>query len=297
MKNKLQIHKSLDSFFVIAMGILVNVHAQSVPDVIDIRPEEIMDLVEDSTTEIPDRHKKGKQILNGCFDAHGWVEGNSSVISATYIDDWSVAPEPLRKYNNWPHLKQALQHDFLSFQLGYSRARLLNGPAKNEIWGIDRKVPYKIIDGKINQVDDPNMVPALVGKEYFVQLPYWIKKVPITIYVKDTVLQDKAYHLVFGTWKTQKANHTFDQYVYWINKKTKLIEIVQYTVRVVDPKAVGFVVFSDFREINGMVIPFVHRLGYLPTLEGLIHEMRFQSIVLNPKGLSPNDLRELHKTD
>ncbi len=297
MENRIQIRKILSCFFAMAMGVLVNVNAQSVPDLMDIRPKEIMDLVEDSTTQISDRHKKGKQILNGCFDAHGWVEGNSSIISTTYVDDWSVAPEPLRKYNNWPHSKQALQHDFLSFRLGHSRVQLLNGPSKDEIWGIDHNVPYKIIDGKVSQVDDPNMVPALVGKEYFIQLPYWIKKVPITVYVKDTVLQNKTYHLVFGTWKTHKANHTFDQYVYWINKKTKLLEIVQYTVRVVDPKAVGFVVFDDFREIDGMVIPFVHRLGYLPTPEGLIHEMRFQSIVLDPKGLSISDLRGLNKND
>lgn len=297
MKNKIQIHKSLGFFLALAMCVLVNASGQSVADIIDIRPKEIMDLVDGNTTEISDRDKKGRLLLNECFDAHGWVEENSGIISATYVDDWSVAPEPLRMYNNWPHLKQALQHDFLSFKLGYSRARLLNGPSKNEIWGIDHNVPYKIIDGKARQVDDSNLVPALVGKEYFIQLPYWIKKVPIVAHVRDTVLQDKAYHLVFGTWETPKANHKFDQYVYWINQRTKLLEIVQYTVRVVDPKAMGFVVFDDFREIDGVLIPFVHRLGYLPTPEGLIHEMRFQSIVLDPKGLSVTDLRGLNKND
>ncbi|WP_299530492.1 hypothetical protein [Ulvibacterium sp.] len=297
MKNKIQTHKGLVFFWVLATCILINAPAQSVPDPVDIRPREIRDWVGDATLEIRDRNKRGRQLLNECFDAHGWVAGNSSTISATYIDDWSVAPEPLRRYNNWPYLKQALQHDFLSFKLGHSRAQLLNGPSKGEIWGIDHAMPYKIINGEMNRVEDSNMVPALVGKEYFIQLPYWTKKVPLVAYVKDTVHQGQPYHLVFGTWETPKVNPRFDQYVYWINQKTKLLEIVQYTVRVVDPSAVGFVVFDDFREVDGVSIPFVHRLGYLPTSEGLIHEMRFQSVVLDPKGLSLHLLGNLREKE
>lgn len=297
MKNRAQTNRSIAYFFLFLIGVLANTHAQSSAELIDIRPKEIMGMGDDGTTGISDREQKGRQLLDQCREAHGWVSGNSSIISARYVDDWSVAPEPLRNYNNWPHLKQALQHDFLSFRLGYSKVRLLNGPSKDEIWGIDNNVPYKIIDGEVSKVDDQNMIPALVGKEYFIQLPYWTKKVPMTVYVKDTILHNKAYHLVFGTWKTLGPNDEFDQYIFWISKKTKLLEIVQYTVRVVDPKAAGFVVFDDFREVGGIVVPFVHRLGYLPTQEGLIHEMRFESIVLDPKELSISDIRELNKND
>ncbi|WP_420601728.1 hypothetical protein [Flagellimonas sp.] len=262
---------------------------------VDIRPEELMSMGDGSPTGISNREQKGRLLLHASSDAHGWQKRKSSVISAKYVDDWSMAPEPLQVFNNWPHLKQELQHDFLSFRLGYSKTRLLNGPAKGEVWGIDNNVPYKIIHGKVDKIDDPNMIPALVGKEYFIQLPYWIQKIPIAVYVKDTVLHDKTYHLVFGTWKSLEANAEYDQYIFWINKKTKLLEIVQYTVRVVDSNAVGFVVFDDFRDIDGTVIPFVHRLGYLPTPDGLIHEMRFESVVMDPKGLLAQDIMELHK--
>ncbi|NAY92186.1 hypothetical protein GTQ34_09665 [Muricauda sp. JGD-17] len=272
----------------------MNAYSQSTDGLVDIRPKEILELGDGIPTGISDKEQRGRELLNQCRIAHGWVKGGSSIISAKYVDDWSVAPERLQAYNNWPYLKQELQHDFLSFRLGFSKVRLLNGPSKEEIWGIDDNIPYKIINGKIDEIDDPNMIPALVGKEYFIQLPYWTQKVPIASYVKDTVLQNKRCHLVYGTWKTLKANSEFDQYLYWINKETKLLEIVQYTVRVVDPKAAGFVVFDDFRKVNGVVIPFVHRLGYLPTPEGLIHEMRFESIILDPKTLSMDDIRQLH---
>ena len=296
MRSTIPLIKLVVSFFLV-LGIVAATYAQSSEDLVDIRPPELIEMEDNNTTGISEGALKAKELLHQCLKAHGWDKGSTSIIAATYVDDWSVAPEPLRVYNNWPDLRQEVQHDFLSYQLGYSRVQLLNGPSKDEFWGIDNNVPYKIVDGKINTIDDPNMSPALVGKEYFIQLPYWIKHVPITTYVKDTVVNNKKYHLVFGTWKTREPNTGFDQYLYWINAKTKLLEIVQYTVRVVDPKAVGFVVFDDFRTVDGVVMPFVHRLGYLPTPEGVIHEMRFQSIVFDPKEVSVDDIRTLQEKD
>ncbi|WP_222983874.1 DUF6503 family protein [Flagellimonas meishanensis] len=297
MENTVLKSEAICVIFLMFVGALMNAQGQSPPEPVDIRPVEIMHMGNGVTTGISDREQKGRQVLNQCSEAHGWIRGSSRIVSTKYVDDWSVAPEQLRPYNNWPNLKQELQHDFLSFRLGNSKVTLLKGTAKDEVWGIHNNVPYKIINGDIGKVDDPNMIPALVGKEYFIQLPYWIKKVPIAVHVKDTVLNNKTYHLVFGTWKTLKANDNFDQYIYWINKKTKLLEIVQYTVRVVDPRAAGFVVFDDFRKVDRIVVPFAHRLGYLPTRDGLIHEMRFHSIVLDPKGISPSDIQQLKSKD
>ena len=296
MRSSIQLIKIVLSF-VLILSVLGTTYTQSSKDLVDIRPSELLEMEGSGTAGISESASKAKDLLRQCLKAHGWDKGSTSVIAATYVDDWSVGPESLRVYNNWPDLKQEVQHDFLSFQLGYSRVRLLNGTAKDESWGVDNNVPYKIVDGKIRTIDDPNMSPALVGKEYFIQLPYWIKHVPITTYVKDTVVNNKAYHLVFGTWKTPEPNTEFDQYLYWINAKTKLLEIVQYTVRVVDPKAFGFVVFNDFRTVDGVVMPFVHRLGYLLTPEGVIHEMRFKSIVFDPKKVSVEDIRALQEKD
>lgn len=281
----------LYGFFLFLMTITCSIHAQEISNLADIRPVEIKAMGEGNTTGLSESEQKARNVLSECWTAHGWDTSKTKTVSAVYVDDWSVGPKALQQFNNWPHTTQELQHDFISFKLGHSKVKLLNGPSKNEVWGVDGKVPYKIIDGTLHKIKDSNMYPALVGKEYFIQLPYWIKKVPITAYVKDTIVDTKRYHLVFGTWKTLEPNKDFDQYVYWINADTKLLEIVQYTIRAVDPKAVGFVVFDDFRSVEGVQIPFVHRLGYLPTKEGIIHEMRFHSIVLNPDTLKEEDLR------
>ncbi len=51
---------------------------------------------------------------------------------------------------------------------------------------------------------------------------------------------------------------------------------------VVAPGAYGFVTFEDFRNINGVRTPFVHKLGYSPNSDGVIHRMTFEKIDLDP---------------
>ncbi|WP_411032051.1 DUF6503 family protein [Spongiimicrobium sp. 3-5] len=266
---------------------------QSMDVLVDIRPD-IIKKEGSFETGFSIREERGEKILDQCYQAHGWGKiENLKTLSAIYYDDWSSAPESLKAFNNWPNENQKVRHDFYAFKLGFSKVQLLNGPSKNEIWGVDNKVPYKKINNRLKLIDDLNMIPTLVGKEYFMQLPYWITKVPLVNYVKDTIVNTKTYHLVYGTWKSPKANKDFDQYVYWINSKTKFLEVVQYTVRAVAPGAYGFVVFDDFKTREGITIPFIHRLGYLPTREGIIHEMKFNSFEFNPKDVKDNEIRVL----
>ncbi len=278
------------SCFLIIVLVQYSITGQSVNDLADIRPD-IIKKEGDFVSGISHREQKGQEILNQCYKAHGWDKvSDIKIITAVYNDDWSPALEQLKVHNNWPLENQKVRHDFYAFKLGNSRVELLNGPAEKEIWGIDHNIPYKKIHEKLNKIDDANMVPALVGKEYFIQLPYWINKVPLVNYVEEKVLHDKTYHLIYGTWKSGEPNAEFDQYIYWINKETTLLEMVQYTVRAVAPAVYGYVVFKDFRKVNGVIIPFQHQLGYLPTEEGLIHQMIFESITFGSHDVGPDHI-------
>ncbi|PWL40417.1 hypothetical protein DKG77_06275 [Flagellimonas aquimarina] len=281
--------------FLAIILVQLSLKGQSIDDLVDIRPE-IIKKEGDFVTGHSEREKKGQEILDLCFKAHGWDRVSSvKTITAIYNDDWSPALEQLKAYNNWPLENQKVRHDFYAFQLGFSRVKLLNGPGADEIWGIDNNIPYKRINQELSVIDDANMIPALVGKEYFIQLPYWINKIPLVNYIEDRVMDGKTYHLVYGTWKSGEANTEFDQYIFWINKETKILELVQYTVRVVSLGASGFVVFDDFNEVNGVTIPFRHKLGYLPTKKGLIHEMIFESIIFDSKDITDKEIRVLSK--
>lgn len=251
----------------------------------DIRPAEVRDSID--IYEVIE----GQSIMDACIRAHGWHQSDHfKMMRVRYTDDWSVSDPYFHQFNNWPDLRQQVSQEFVARDLGYTRAWLINGSGKGQVWGVRQNSPYKVIDDRYQAIEDSNMRPALVGKEYFVQLPYWLQHVLNISYVKDSTFNGESYHLLFGTWDDTEPNPEFDQYVYWINKETFLLEMVQYTVRAVGPKASGYVMFKDYRNVEGVMLSFDHQLGYLPGKEGLVHRMIFNEIAINPKDLRLSDL-------
>lgn len=116
--------------------------------------------------------------------------------------------------------------------------------------------------------------------QYFVELPFRLTKADVISYAGSSKMDGKEYDLVFVSWKKAAPQKDIDQYVVWINKENQRIEKVEYTVRDMYNFLTGTLHYKDFREVEGLTIPF-----YMPVesnmAKGYIHEMKILDFKVN----------------
>jgi hypothetical protein len=76
----------------------------------------------------------------------------------------------------------------------------------------------------------------------------------------------ETYDRVFATWGSVEAHMEHDQYIVWVNRDSGLIDRFEYTVRDFGGVAAGVTHYSDYRRIDGVMIP--HRLSIRLVMPG-----------------------------
>jgi hypothetical protein len=86
----------------------------------------------------------------------------------------------------------------------------------------------------------------------------------------------RSYDLVFATWRAAEPQPDLDQYVLWIDRETGLLSKVRYTVRDAVPRmsplmqrlalplVAGTMHYEDYREIDGVQVPFLQTVTLQP---------------------------------
>ena len=199
---------------------------------------------------------KGKQLLLTAAQAHG-IETAKSYTTAefTFADDWIGL---MGKFMNpWPENNKLMRMQTL---LGTftSRVEFLEGKGEDEIWGIQAWATYKQENKNTEAVfeEDGTIQFFLPTQHFFSELPFRVLQAEIVAHMGDRSLDGKEYYLVLATWGTPEPNGEYDQYVIWINKETSLIEKMSYTVREMFSFMAATIHFSDFKNIQGVMIPF-----------------------------------------
>ena len=100
----------------------------------------------------------------------------------------------------------------------------------------------------------------------------------MVLYAGERKLGDKTYDLVYLTWGKQQPQKMVDQYVVWINRRTKLIEWVRYTVRDFGGFVTSYMEYSDFREVGGLKIGFNMRTTDKAGAKGIGHQFLIKSL-------------------
>lgn len=114
------------------------------------------------------------------------------------------------------------------------------------------------VDGEIKQFDEKkadSYKNALNSVIYFATLPSKLQDpAVIADYKGKTFINDTAYHLVVITFNKEGGGKDFeDQFFYWINSETKLIDYLAYSYK--DKEGVGsrFRKAYNRREIGGII--------------------------------------------
>ena len=231
-------------------------------------------------------YAKGKFLLQEMQAAYGGMDnwlahktGSYAQIADWYDDKLGIA--------GWDELPQQFQ---MTSILGTddSEFTLLNGMNKGQIWGVQDWKSYQNINSQKEFIPNEKYHHKLIYKNYWFQFPFRISEAPIIAYAGESTIKGKTYDLLYVTWGSEAANREYDQYVLYLDKETKFVEWLNFTLR----EKVNFVritaQFTDFKTINGIVSPFTQyiTLGNPEDDGRKMHENRYQWIQFGDEKVS-----------
>ena len=238
----------------------------------DIRPAYLKNKIAEKD------YAKGKILLKEMQDTYGGLDNWLAHQTGSYgqIADWY---EDKLGIAGWDELPQQFQ---MTSILGTDDSEfiLLNGLNKGQTWGVQDWKSYQKNNGQKEFIPNEKYHHKLIYKNYWFQFPFRVSEAPIIAYAGEGVVKEETYDLLYITWGSEVANSDFDQYVLYLDKETRLIEWLHFTLREKVNFAQITAHFTDFKTINGIVSPFTQYITLGPPEEDgrKMHENRYQWI-------------------
>jgi hypothetical protein len=222
----------------------------------------------------PGLARRGRERLERLAEKHGLASWRRhATMEVVARDVWPLGGPW------WPENAQRFR---LQTLLGTftSRAELLDGRGAGELWGIQAWSPYKKkgAGAEVTFLPGPDgaLTFYLPTLQYFDELPFRLLSASVVLDAGSVRDRDRTYDLVFVTWKRAEPQEDLDQYLLWIDRETGLVAKVRYTVRealtrmppfqrrLVRPLVAGTIHFEDYRDIDGVEVPFVQTVTLPP---------------------------------
>ncbi len=164
-----------------------------------------------------------------------------------------------------------------------------NGPHNGESWGMQCwdtyiKKPDELVSFE-NHANAKFWVPTY---QYFIEFPMRIQNANAFNYAGDRIINGVLCHGVMASSNTTEPQGDVDQYLIWIDKKTKRLIRLEYTVREMFRFLKGAINFKEYKTYYGILLPTIMPVesNLVPSL---LHEMRIKNFI--PNVLIPEDLR------
>ncbi|MEM6347206.1 MAG: hypothetical protein AAF927_25175 [Bacteroidota bacterium] len=262
--------RSIIILIVFAILLLLGLVVVNTP--IDLRPEAIASGIS------PAQYQKGKKLLAEMQEAYGGKEQWLAKKTGSYeqIAEW---------YGNsliagWDTVPQRFQ---MTSSLGTdnSEMTLVNGPNQGQRWGVEEGKSYHLSSlGEREFMPNDKYQHKLIYKNYWFQFPFRIDEAPIIAYAGEASVDGKAYDLLYVTWETEAPNAQYDQYVLYLDKETKQIEWLNFTVREKFKFAPFTAQFTDIKRVDDILCPFSQyvSLGSPTNRFKKLHENHYQWI-------------------
>ncbi|MDN5217043.1 hypothetical protein QQ020_33540 [Fulvivirgaceae bacterium BMA12] len=232
----------------------------------DLRPEALRQSVEISDDQ------RGDQIMEKAAIAHGWDQLGDIKVEAIYRDHW---PSDLMRwlFHPWPSHAQLIKHTFTNYDLYSGEVEFLDGKDSGELWGLENGQPFLHKNKKKEFRKHKSTSFYLPTYQYFMQIGYWIKNIPIRKFLKEEQINGRTYLVLLATWNKLSPQKDYDQYIFYINKESYLIEMVEYTIRAQFPSAHGTNTFSDFKKTGDLMIPYKQTITVNPEDQKIVHQL------------------------
>ncbi|GAB5517925.1 MAG: hypothetical protein RhofKO_01760 [Rhodothermales bacterium] len=205
----------------------------------------------------PDLEAQGRALLHASAEAHGldaWQQHTTAEVILR--DDWrGLSTRILGR--PWDNERMRWTYELGTFN---GQAQLLEGKQAGTVWGLQSWQGYRIDpSGETTLTDNIRaefFIPAII---YLNELPFRLINATTVTYLDQKTLDGQAYDRVFATWGSPKAQRDVDQYIVWIDPQTKLVRAVEFTIRDQFKFVKSSSLYSDYREVDGVMVPF-HQL-------------------------------------
>ena len=244
----------------------------------DIRPPKLMEQI--SATEMDALEQKGRSLLQEVAQTHGGTDNwlGQETTELILSDEWYGIS---RLFNMWPERKVRIKLQFANGTLD-SRCTFLDGDDAGLVWGVQHYSTYTQETGEQLVFDqDGDILFILPTVQYFTAAPFRLLEAPIVLYAGESTIESTVYDLVYVTWGSLEANDEYDQYVIYIDRTTKRLAKMHYTVRDMMKFIVGTIHYDDFREVNGFLLPFSQKVTGAVTDDDLIHNIRLETVAFD----------------
>jgi len=252
--------------------------------VLDLRPPALRE--EGFTAE---RELRGRAILERAVQASGGREAWERYDSAEmhFADEWRGLLGCL--FRPWPGNPTQLH---MRFDLGMDRARgrFLSGAQRGDVWGQAGDRTWSQEPGQARVDSNRESVRFLFAAyHYFFELPLRMAEAPIVLHAGSRERAGRRYDLVFVTWGKLEPHVEHDQYVLWIPEDSGRIEIAEYTIRDKFRFVSGVNFFSDFRTVDGIVLPHAYWIALALDDEDFVHRVQLEDVRFHSPGPIPVD--------
>lgn len=248
----------------------------------DLRPEGY---------QYPNDTLKAKQLFEAMGEAHQIDNWNKLETYNVILEDEFYGF--LGKQSNaFPELKMKFSLDYIPKTYD-GQLTFLSGVEKDNIWGMQSwKTYYLDKKGQPMLKDSKNMRFYIPTYQYFIEFPSRIQEASIIDYIGTQTINGVKSEGVIASWNTLDPQSDIDQYIVWLDAKTKRIVKIAYTVRDKYRFVSGEASFQDYKDYDGIIIPSTIPVGSNLLKEGYLHKMSFKNF--RPNSVSSKSLTPLN---
>ena len=153
-----------------------------------------------------------------------------------------------------------------------------SGEKNGKTWGIQSWNTYEFNESGIAEFQkNKDTYFWLPTYQYFIEFPLRIQEATAVNYAGEKTIDGKVCEGVLASWETTKPQKKIDQYLIWIDRDTKRIYKLEYTIREVMSFIKGAVYYNDYVEYNGILLPSSLPVESNLIKNGYMHEMRINS--------------------
>jgi len=220
-----------------------------------------------------------RTVLQAMGEAHGisnWEKIDT--YSINFSDDWygfvGKNAHPYKESN----VKMKMDYVHGTYD---GRMRFIDGKKKGEIWGLQSWHAYKVIDDEMTFKRDKNIEFFLPTYQYFIELPLRIQEATALSYVGSREVEGKSCEGVLASWNTLDPQKEIDQYLLWIDKETKMLVKVEYTIRDAYKFVSGSTLYQNYKDFNGLKLAMDMPVMSNLVKKDFLHRMRILEFEAN----------------
>ncbi len=243
------------------------------------------------TAKNSSNEEHAKALLQEMANAHGIEHWKNILTYEVEFEDAFFGPIG--------QMSHPFSEDTVQFSLTYipntydGRLEFLSGLREGTRWGIQSWKTYIDSQKKGFRFKKSNDITFwLPTYQYFIEFPMRIQNANAFNYAGEKEINGKICEGILASWNTTEPQNDIDQYLIWLDKETKRIVKLEYTIREITNFIRGAAYFNDYKNYDGIFLPASLPVESNLAGEDFLHEMKILNFYKNPvnqKELRPNN--------